>query len=217
MAEASGGALQPAKASWSSSGAQDNSPARHPSTEEEGSEWGAGEAWTEGATITSELDLVLAQRATITSELDLVLAQGRAGLFHVRAVGRFEERVPTVGLDKTPLMLVTACFLPVLVLRNLLPCPLRCSFLLAGDETPSGAYEAQSGEEVPIHEFGLEEKVSVGFSLPGLEESSEFVPIFCPEGQTLETHVTLFDANRDILRLRLGHRQAIHGGQYVWT
>ena len=50
--------------------------------------------------------------------------------------------------------------------------------------------------QVPIHEFGLEDKVSVGFSLPGLEDSSEFVPIFCPEVSTLETHVTLFDASR---------------------
>ena len=29
-------------------------------------------------------------------------------------------------------------------------CPLRCSFLLAGNDTPSEAYEAQSGEEVLI-------------------------------------------------------------------
>ena len=33
----------------------------------------------------------------------------------------------------------------------------------------------------------------MGVAVSGLEEGSEFVPIFCPDGAALESHVTLFD------------------------
>ena len=36
-------------------------------------------------------------------------------------------------------------------------------------------------------------QVSMGVAVSGLEEGSEFVPIFCPDGAALESHVTLFD------------------------
>lgn len=36
-------------------------------------------------------------------------------------------------------------------------------------------------------------QVSLGLAVVGLEEGSEFVPIFCPDGAALESHVTLFD------------------------
>ncbi len=33
----------------------------------------------------------------------------------------------------------------------------------------------------------------MGLAVAGLEEGSEFVPVFSPDGSTLEGHVTLFD------------------------
>ena len=38
-------------------------------------------------------------------------------------------------------------------------------------------------------------QVSMGLAVVGLEEGSEFVPVFSPDGSTLEGHVTLFDGS----------------------
>jgi hypothetical protein len=36
-------------------------------------------------------------------------------------------------------------------------------------------------------------QISMGLAVAGLEEGSEFVPVFSPDGTALEGHVTLFD------------------------
>jgi hypothetical protein len=137
-----------------------------------------------------------------------VLALGRSGTGDV-AERPIDESGHTVDSETSvnKLTLVTISFLPVLMVRNLLPCTLTLSFLLEGDEGPSPAYQAESGERVAVHEFGLSRKVSMGLAIAGLEEGSEFVPVFCPDGSLLESHVTLYDVHRSILRLSLDHQQ----------
>ena len=102
---------------------------------------------------------------------------------------------------------VTISLMPVLMVRNLLPCELSFAFLLAGDHAPMPGYRAAPGERVAVHEFGLSRQVSMGLSIAGLDEGSEYVPVFCADGSSLETHVVLYDANQALLRLALRHEQ----------
>ena len=67
----------------------------------------------------------------------------------------------------------------MLAVRNLLPCALSFSFLLDGDDAPLPEYHAASGQLLAVHDFGLSRKVSIGLAIAGLEEASEFVPVFC--------------------------------------
>jgi len=84
------------------------------------------------------------------------------------------------GGEDDKFVLVTVSFLPVLAVRNLLPCALSFSFLLDGDDAPLPGYQAASGQLLAVHDFGLSRKVSIGLAIAGLEEASEFVPVFCP-------------------------------------
>ena len=46
----------------------------------------------------------------------------------------------------------------------------------------AAGYRAAPGERVAVHEFGLSRQVSMGLSIAGLDEGSEYVPVFCADG-----------------------------------
>lgn len=106
--------------------------------------------------------------------------------------------------------LVTLSFVAVLAVRNLLPSDVRVAFVLEGHDAPLPCHVVASGQLLPVHHFGLSGKVSVGLAMPGLEEASEFVPVFSPDGSTPENHVTVYDEHGLLLRLSLAHVQKAH-------
>ena len=113
--------------------------------------------------------------------------------------------------DHDKFVRTTVILMPVLVVRNVLPCSLNFAFLIEGDAAPQPSYQVASGGLLAVHAFALSRKVSMGLAVAGLEEGSEFVPVFCPDGTAPENHVTLYDTNRSILRLSLEHQQkALH-------
>ena len=143
----------------------------------------------------------------LASELDSVVECDApdARRWHVRAVSRVTSRT---SIDGEPADTLSMAITPVLIISNMLPCPLAFCFLLEGDAAPlSHRIEAASGSHVHIHHIDLSRKVSMGLALEGLDAGSEFVPIFCPDGSAPETNLTLYDANRDFIRLSLSHKQ----------
>jgi hypothetical protein len=124
------------------------------------------------------------------------------------AAGEEEDKREEGGDDT--FSLVTLSFVAVLAVRNLLPSAVRVAFVLEGHDAPLPCHVAASGQLLPVHHFGLSGKVSVGLAMPGLEEASEFVPVFSPDGSAPENHVTVYDEHGLLLRLSLSHVQKAH-------
>ena len=136
-------------------------------------------------------------------------ARGRRKLAATKSAGA--DRSGHDDADDEKFVRTTVILMPVLLVRNVLPCSLNFAFLIEGDAAPQPSYQVASGGLLAVHAFALSRKVSMGLAVAGLEEASEFVPVFCPDGTAPENHVTLYDTNRSILRLSLEHQQkALH-------
>jgi len=105
-------------------------------------------------------------------------------------------------------------FLPVLAVRNLLPCALSFSFLLDGDDAPLPGYHAVSGQLLAVHDFGLSRKVSIGLAtIIVMCGEVKQCSVRCSEWMRVRSTASIcaLVTSKDFLLQNRGHRVAVCG------